>query len=824
MGILNGGQRDTSGMGDRGQATRLEPDQLYRRCDASRLPFKTTAELGVLEVIPGQERAIEAIRFGIGIRHAGYNLFALGPPGSGKHTAVRSFLERRATTESSPSAWCYVYNFEQAHKPRALELPAGRAAKLRQDMAQLVEDLRTAIIAAFETDEFRTRRQAIEEELGEQQEKAFSEIRGRAAEKNVSVIHSPTGVALAPTKDGEVLDPQTFQKLPEAERERIRASLATLEDELERIIRRIPRWRKETQGKLRELRREVTKAAVEGLIDELERDYEGFSAVQDYLRAVEQDVIDNAESIRKSREGEEITILGMTLQQGGDAAASLRRYEVNVLNDHGPAPGAPIVYEDHPTYQNLVGRIEHQTHMGALITDFTLIKPGALHRANGGYLILDARRLLMQPFAWEALKRALRSKEIRTESLGQALSIVSTVSLEPEPIPLRVKVVLVGERVLYYLLHQLDPDFADLFKVSVDFEDVVDRTQESDLVYAQWIATVARHEGLRPFGPGGVARVIEHAARLAGDREKLTGSLRELTELLRESDYWAGQDGAEVIDAPQVERAIEARIHRVDRLRHRLQEQIESGTILVTTDGEAVGQVNGLSVLQLGGFAFGRPSRITARVRLGSGTLVDIDREVELGGPVHSKGVLILSGFLSGRYVPNQPLSLAASLVLEQSYGMVEGDSASSAELYALLSALAETPIRQSLAVTGSVNQHGEVQAIGGVNEKVEGFFDICRQRGLTGRQGVLIPAANVRHLMLRADVVAAVTEGKFHIYPVATIDQGLEILTGLPAGERDASGAFPEGSVNRRVEERLAAFAELIRDFRAANGERDSS
>jgi lon-related putative ATP-dependent protease len=485
--------------------------------------------------------------------------------------------------------------------------------------------------------------------------------------------------------------------------------------------------------------------------------------------------------------------------------------------DHSATQGAPVIYEDHPTHQNLVGKIEHLvSQMGALITDFTLIKSGALHRANGGYLVLEAHKVLQQPYAWEQLKRAVRSGEIRIESLQQIFGLISTVSLEPEPIPLEVKIVLVGERLLYYLLSAYDPDFAELFKVEVDFEEQMERSSESDWLYARLIGTLARKEGLRHFDRTAVARVIEHSARLVGDAEKLSTHMQSIADLLREADYWAGLAGHEVTSAGDVQQAIEAQIHRANRLPQRIQEEIQRETILIATQGKKVGQINGLSVMMLGNYAFGHPSRISARVWLGKGEVLDIEREVELGGPIHSKGVLILSGFLGARYGLERPLSLSASLVFEQSYSGVEGDSASSAELYALLSALAEAPLKQSLAVTGSVNQHGQVQAIGGVNEKIEGFFEVCRARGLTGEQGVLIPAANVKHLMLRQDVVEAVTAGQFHIYPVETIDQGLEILTDLPAGERDEAGNYPEDSLNWRVEARLAALADKWQAFNA--------
>jgi predicted ATP-dependent protease len=498
-----------------------------------------------------------------------------------------------------------------------------------------------------------------------------------------------------------------------------------------------------------------------------------------------------------------------------DTASPWRRYRVNVLDDHGEAQGAPVVYEDRPTYQNLVGRIEHVARMGTLVTDFTQIRAGALHRANGGYLILDARRVLVEPFAWEALKRALRARAIRIEPLGEALGLASTASLEPEPIPLDVKVVLIGDRFLYYLLFELDSDFRELFKVAVDFESFVDRTEDSERRYASLLATLGRRAALRPLDASGAARVIEHGSRVVGDAGKLWIELDRITDLLREADYWAGAAGHSSIDGDDVQRAADARLARAGRPRDRLLEEIARGSITIATTGAVTGQVNGLSVIDLGGVAFARPSRITARVRLGTGTVVDIEREVELGGPIHSKGVLVLSGFLAGRYVPDQPLSLSASLVFEQSYGGIEGDSASSAELCALLSALADVPIRQSIAMTGSVDQRGQIQPVGRINEKIEGFFDVCQARGLTGREGVVIPASNERHLMLRQDVVDAVAAGRFHVHAVETIDQGLEVLTGLPAGARGAAGRFPTGSVNDRVEQRLARLAREACNYR---------
>ena len=799
------------------RARELRPEELRRMCDPKRFSFATTAELPESPVILGQDRAVTAIQFGIGIRRDGYNLFALGPVGAGKHTTVRRFLEQQAAAEPAAYDWCYVHNFEQPHRPRAMALPTTRGTKFRDDVARLVEELRTAITAALETEEYRQRRQQIHEEFDNRRDKGFEELRNRAALQGVALVRTPQGLALAPMRQGQVIDPEAFEQLPERERQEVRATIEAFEGELEKILHEVPKWHRETHETLKALKHAATSVAVGALIDELKKEYEGQTGVQTYLASLKRDVIENAEDFRRTKDGEEENLFEALLAKTSAARSPLGRYQVNVLSDHERAGGAPVVYEDKPTFQNLIGRIEHVAHMGTLVTDFTHLKAGALHRANGGYLIVDARRVLLEPFAWEGLKRALRGHAIRIESLGETLSLVSTVSLDPEPIPLNVKVVLIGDRLLYYLLYEFDPDFRELFKVAVDFEATTDRTDEHDVMYAGVIGMLGRKEGLRPLTATGVARVIEQGARLIGDSGKLWIELGRLTDLLREADYCAAVAGRSAVDAEDVQLAIEAQIYRAGRPRERLQEEIERGTIMIATKGEISGQVNGLSVLELGGFAFARPSRITARVRLGAGTVVDIEREVELGGPIHSKGVLILSGFLAGRYVPDQPLSLGASIVLEQSYGTVEGDSASSAELYALLSALADAPIRQAIAVTGSINQRGEVQAVGGINEKIEGFFDVCKARGLSGGQGVLIPAANKRHLMLREDVIQAVAGGTFHVYAVETIDEGMEILTGLPAGQRNEQGRFPDGTVNGRVEQRLMAFAKQARAFRVA-------
>ena len=797
----------------------LEPSALYRQCDPAQLAFETTADLDVRDGLIAQDRAIQAVRFGVGIRHTGYNLFALGPSGTGKYALIRSALQERATHEAVPPDWCYVFNFEDAHRPRALRLPPGKGTELKRDMDQLVEDLHRAIQGVFESDEYRTRTQALEEELEERQEQAMGQIRELAKEKDVILLQTPTGFTLAPVRDGKPLGPNEFHALSDEDRARIEEDINSLQAEMRKSLHQMPLWKKRSDERIEELNREMAAAAIQSLVEALCETYGDLPAVIAYLRQVQEDVVANFRQFLPEND-KQPPLLGIWIPPNPDGPPWHQRYRINVLLGHDKNGGAPVVYADLPAHHQLVGRIEHRAHLGALETDFTMIRAGSLHQANGGYLIVDALKLLMQPFAWETLKRLLQAAEIRIESLAQITSLISTLSLEPEPIPLDVKVVMLGERHIYYLLCELDPEFSELFKVAVDFEDQLVCGPESHLVYARFIASEVRRAGLHHFDRAAVARVIEHSARLADDNERLTSHMRSIGDLVRESDYWAGADGCETVGPAHVQQAIDAKIARADRISRRLREETTRGTILIETDGARVGQVNGLAVMSLGGFAFGHPSRITARVRLGKGELIDIEREVKLGGPIHSKGVLILQGFIAGRYALDHPLSLSASLVFEQSYGGIEGDSASSAELYALLSALADLPIHQSLAVTGSVNQLGEVQAIGGVNEKIEGFFDTCAARGPVEGQGVLIPASNVKHLMLRADVREAVAQGRFAVYPIASIDEGIEILTGTPAGERAADGGFPEGSVNARVEARLIGFSERLRALHARDGD----
>jgi len=785
----------------------LAPALLYRRSDPAELPFGLCTELDEAPGLIGQERAVEALNFALRMRAKGYNVFALGAGGTGRHSMVEDLLRRKAESEPTPPDWCYVNNFGDPQQPRRLQLPPGRGLGLAAAMKALIQELRAALPAAFERDEYRARREAIEQQFRQRSEQALGAIQKRAEGKNIALLRTPMGLALAPMRDNKVMPPDVFNELPAAERERVQHEIEVFQTDLEATMRQVPLWEREHRDAMQALNRETTGFAIAHLMEELRGGYTDLPEVGQYLDAVERDIKENVDDFLAPAAPDGGTpIPGPIVRDIEDTR--FRRYQVNVIIDNSGQRGAPVIYEDNPTHQMLVGRVEHLARFGALVTDFNLLTPGALHRANGGYLVLDAQKLLIGNFGWASLKRALEAAQIRIETLEQLLSLASTVSLAPEPIPLNVKVVLVGPPTLYYLLSAYDEEFADLFKIAADFEDRVERTPETTLLYARLICAMTTRENLRPLDRDAVARVIEQAARLAGNADKLTTSVRAFLDLLRESDQFAADADKDTVGETEVQAAIDAQIRRGDRIYRRLQEEIGRKTIRIETDGNQVGQINGLSVISLGNLAFGTPTRITARVRLGRGEVVDIEREVELGGPLHSKGVLILSGFLGGRFGGNRPLSLNASLVFEQSYGGVDGDSASAAELFALLSALADAPIKQCFAVTGSVDQRGQIQAIGGVNEKIEGFFDSCRITGFTGHQGVVIPASNVKHLMLRRDIVVAASERQFAIYPIDTVDQGLELLTGISAGQLGADGTYPAGTLNHRIAARLDAFA----------------
>jgi lon-related putative ATP-dependent protease len=795
----------------------LRPERLRRRLDPKRLPFTSTAEVEPLVGTVGQPRALDALEYGLAVETRGFNLFVSGLPGSGRLTTVLDYLRTLAAAKPAPSDWIYVYDFGNPDRPNAIAMPAGRGAEFARAMDEFVEAARREIPRAFESEEYDRRQREIVAEIAQERQNQEEELTRFAAARGIALKTTLVGVASVPLVDDKPITRERFEQLPEEQRAAITKATAEVEEQAAGYIRQVHQLEKEAAQRVQELEREVALFATEPLFHELEERYGDQPEVLAYLDDVKTDVL---ASLGDFRDGEETQLAIALATHRRDFA----RYRVNVLVDNGTAEGAPIVVEQNPTYYNLLGRIEYRGSFGAMVTDFREIKPGALHRANGGFLVLDVLDVLRHPFAWEALKRALRSAEMRIESLGEEFSAVPIATLRPEPIPLDLKVVLLGSPLLYHLLYQLDEDFRELFKVKADFALEVDWTGEHHRNYAAFVSRWVRENDLRHFDRGAIARLIEHGARLRENQRKLSARLIEISDLVSEASFWAEKQGHPLVQAEDVDLAIDKKEYRSNLLEERVRELIRDGTIVIATDGERVGQVNGISILDQGDYAFGRPSRVSARISLGRGGIESIEREIELSGPIHSKGFMILSGYLAATYAQDWPLAVSATLTFEQSYDEIEGDSASSTELYALLSALSGLPLAQGIAVTGSVDQNGQVQAVGGVTRKIEGFYATCKAQGLTGTQGVIIPAANVHNLMLDDEVVEAAREGRFHVWAVRTIDEGIELLTGRRAGRRRADGSYPPDSVHGLVQARLADYAERLRAFAepAAEAERD--
>ena len=796
------------------QQYHVQPDALRKLCslpaDFAKRSAEKTAESHI-----GQQRAIDAIRFGIEMQRDGYNIYVLGPIGSNRHDLVKSLVAEHAKTRGVPPDWCYVNNFSNPERPQSLRFPAGRGREFREDMRNLIGEMQLAIPAAFEGDDYRNQLRAIEEDTKKQVEEQWTSLNERAAAEGIGVLQTPTGYVLAPLIDGKVIGDKEFNKLPEEKRKEIEAAIERLSADLQERVEMMPKLRKDHRERVKALNEEVTEHAVSVQLADLIDKYKSMPRVAAYLDDVQENIIQNAHDFQEA-ETPTLPFLGR------DSEHLYSQYEVNLVVDNAGADRAPVVYEANPNYPNIIGRIEHRAEMGTLMTDFRLVRSGALLQANGGYLILDTRRMLSRPFVWEALKQSLFAKQVSIETPGESWGFVSTTTLKPEPIPLDVTIILIGERWLYYLLSHYDIEFSSLFKVAADLDDDLERSDDNVEQYARLVVRKAQARDLLPFNTAALQRVIEERARYAEDSERLSMHMSSLDDLIEQADYWARQHNSAEVDAGDVAKAVSERRRRLGRMQSRVIDAIKRETLLIDTSGECVGQVNGLSVTDLGDFRYGHPVRITATTRIGTGDVVDIEREVELGGAIHSKGMMILSSALSARYAPDLPLSLRGSVVFEQSYGGVEGDSASVAELSALLSSLSSLPIRQCIAVTGSINQLGRVQAIGGVNEKVEGFYDVCRERGLDGSHGVIIPQDNVKHLMLREDIVDAVKRDAFHIFAVRHIDEAISILTGVDAGERAEDGSFPEGSVNALVERQLVEYATARKSFAREAAEDD--
>lgn len=796
---------------------RLTPEELSWRCDPAQFEFESTRDLPPLDATIGQDRAVTAIEFGLGMNDSGFNIFVLGEPGTGRSSTIRKMLAKRAANESIPDDWCYVHDFDDGTRPQYIHLPAGCGKELHKDMETLVGRLAEEIPKVFVSKEYEEQKGSIASEHQEKNKKLFQELEERANEQGFLLQRTVSGLALVPTKDGHPLSQQEYENLSDEEKGDIDRRGTELQDHLNEVLRQGRDLEKDMREAIAQMEKDVMLFAIGHLFEELEEKFKEREKVLEHFANCKKDILERIEEFRPS-EGPKIAIPG--LKMGGQEPPSFDRYRVNLFLDNSELKGAPVVYEANPTYFNLFGRIEHIIQMGGATTNFTMIKPGALHRANGGYLILDCREVLINLFSYEALKRCIRNKEVKIEDMAEQFRLIATVSLKPQPIPLKCKIVMIGTPMLYYLLHQFDIDFRKYFKVKADFDWMMKNTWENVQQYALFVAAKCSEEQLRHFSPTGVARVVEFAARLIEDKQRLSSRFLDIADLIREAAFYAGKQGEDKVERAHVELAIDARIYRANKVEERIQEMIEEGTLLVDTEGEVVGQVNGLSVYLLGDYSFGKPSRVTVRTYLGKGGMVNIEREAKLSGPIHDKGVLILSGFFGDRFAQDKPLTLAASICFEQSYSGVEGDSASSTELYGLLSSLAALPIRQGIAVTGSVNQRGQIQPIGGVNEKVEGFYAVCKAKGLTGEQGVIIPVQNVKNLMLKEDVVTAVRDGQFNLWAVGTVDEGIKVLTGVPAGSRQEDGSWPEGTVNFRVDKRLREMAEALRKFAPGKNE----
>jgi lon-related putative ATP-dependent protease len=766
-----------------------------------------------LEGTIGQPRAVDAIAFGLEINSPGYNLFVAGPAGSGRERTVLDYLQRFAPTQLSPSDWIYIYNFAQPDQPNVIRMPQGRGRKLAADLDGFLEAAQREIPRAFESEDYERHRREALSELSQRRDTLIDQLQAFARDSGFAIEVTPMGMVAVPLSHGKPLSDEEYQLLPTGTRQELEQRNKEIQERIADTLRQVRQMQKEGSERVRQLDHDVALFTVGPHLDELRETYADQPEILAYLNQIQNDLPEHLEDFRsEASEGQQQGILARL--PGLQREEDLARYRVNVFVDNDELKGAPIIVERNPTYYNLIGRIDYRATFGSMVTDFRQIKPGALQKANDGFLVLQLLEVLRAPFAWDALKRALISKEVTIENLGDQYTALPTERLRPQPIPLDVKVILLGPPEVYYLLYQLDSDFQELFKVKADFAPDMDWNDENLGNYVAFISRLVREEGLHHFDRSAVAGVIEYGSRLREDQRKLSTRLRDIADVVNEANYWAGKNGHDNVQATDVDQAIAKRKYRSNLIEERLQEMIDNGTILIDTAGAREAQVNGVAIIDLGGYAFGRPSRITARASPGRGSVQSIEREIELSGPIHSKGFMILSGFLAGQYSQQQPLSINATITFEQSYDEVEGDSASSTELYALLSALSGLSLHQGIAVTGSVNQHGEVQAVGGVTSKIEGFFAVCKAKGLTGEQGIIIPASNVPNLMLEDEVIDAVRAGQFHIWAVRSIDEGIELLSGISAGQRDAEGQYPEGTVHRLVEDRLREYAERLRAF----------
>ncbi|MBL7995206.1 AAA family ATPase [bacterium] len=779
----------------------LSYKQIRKCADPESLNFDTTEHLTPLDGIIGQPRAVSSLRFGLGIQEVGFNVFVSGPRGMGKMTAVKSFLEELAKNKPTPSDWCYVNDFNDGGQPKALRLPAGRGKEFQQDVKKFVEFIYREIRKLFETDEYNTKHDQVVSVMQNKRDQLMREFNQGAIAEGFTLQTTQMGVVLLPSKEGHAMSEEEWTSISQLEQDKLIEKRKALEEKLKVVLKEVRLMERTAQQAVMELDKQAVRFFVSGALEDLKEKYKNLSDAAGWFDDIQNDVLENIESFKQSSDGKE-----------KEEDVPSNTYQVNLFVDNSKQEGVPVVLEINPTYHNLFGRIEKDVYQGTMFTDFTMIKPGALHRANGGYIVLQIEDVLKHFMSWDGLKRALRSRAIQIEDVGESMGMTSTKTIRPQPIPLDVKVILIGRSMMYYFLHEQDDDFPELFKVKADFDTSMDRDDKNTHDFLTFISTLCNKENLKHLNGPAAAKLIEFASRLADDQEKLSTHFAAMADVIREAHYWAVEDQAAQIREIHIQKALDEKVYRSNLIQKRIQELITQKVFLIDTDAAVIGQINGLAVIRMGSYEFGRPSRITASVGPGTEGIIDIERQVKLGGPIHSKGVLILNGFMSGTFGSYKPLTLSCRLVFEQSYEGVDGDSASSTELYTILSALAQVPLKQGIAVTGSVNQKGEIQAIGGVNEKIEGYYEICSAMGLTGKQGVMIPRSNVQNLMLREDIVEAVKKGKFHIWAVATIQEGIEILTGKPAGERMKNGTFPRKTIFHLVEKRLDDFASQLK------------
>jgi len=787
----------------------LDVADLRSVCDPGKFTFKTTDELMPLEGIIGQQRAMRAIEFGLRMGSFGYNLFVAGNPGTGKKTLIGSLVRRIAREQPTPDDIFYVHNFEKAEQPRVIQVPPGVGNRFSEDMTLLVETLLAEVPKAFKSEDYEERKTQIVNEFQKKRAELIEKVQSAARERGLAVKSTGTQILTVPVIEGHEVSAEQFEELPLEAREEIQNSQMEFSDTIQEAYREIRLVQHQTHDNLKDLDRTVALIATGHYLDDLRNQYNDYPGIKGYLEKAQRDIIDNITNFLQPEEDEGPDSGPIT--PGDGEGNPLKRYRVNVIVDNSSQEGAPVVNQTHPTYRNLIGSLEREARMGTLYSDFTMIRAGSVLMANRGYLILDLVDLLTTPLAWESLKRVLQDGEVKIQDPGDQMGMVGTLGLRPEPVKVALKVIVLGSAELYNMLYGVDEDFQKLFKIKADFDTVMKKDDGHLEKYARFVKTLCEKEDLRAFDSGAVAILVEHGSRMVSDKERLTLRFSDVADLIRESDYWASQNGHRHVGPQDIRQAIEEKRYRSNLWEERLQEMIDEHSILIQTSGEAVGQINGLSVYQIGDYAFGKPTRLTAQVSVGDKGVVNIEREARMSGNIHDKGVLILSGYLHGKYGQKEPLSLYASICFEQSYAGVDGDSASSTELYAVLSSLTEVPLKQSIAVTGSINQKGVIQPIGGVNEKIEGFYKTCEADGLTGDQGVMIPQQNVQNLMLRMEVIEAVEQGMFHIYPVEHVDQGLEILTGMSAGKLGPKGNYPAGTIHFLAQKRLDEMAAVF-------------